>query len=235
MSMLSRFAATGGGVATDPYWNSVSLLLVGNGANGTTTNIVDSSNNHYNMTPAGNTQISTAKSKYGSGSVYFDGSGDYIGSSNWGPSANFGTSNFTIEMWLHATAAPNSNQIIFSAYAYPSSNGVGLYYTGGSSTQIAIVSGSGVVASASGGWGFNNWIHVAIVRSGGTVTLYLGGVNRGSATFTNNCTDGLQYIGRPSDTPLFSYNGYIYDFRITKGVARYTSDFTPPTAPFPTS
>ena len=100
MSMLSRFA-TLGGAATDPYWANVSYLLVGNGANGTTTNIKDSSSNNATTTIVGNTVISTAQSKFGTGSsVVFDGSGDYLTY----PSNTiyaFGTGDFTIECWVY--------------------------------------------------------------------------------------------------------------------------------------
>jgi hypothetical protein len=70
-----QFAAPAG--PTDPYFSNVSLLLHGDGANGSTT-IVDSSPSPKTVTAVGNAQISTAQSKFGGSSLAFDGSGDYL-------------------------------------------------------------------------------------------------------------------------------------------------------------
>ncbi len=111
-----------GGAPTDPYWNNVSLLLVGNGANGTTTNIKDSSKNNVAITIVNDTKISTGQSKYGSGSIYFDGTGDRLL-----PTASslfsFGTGDFTVEGWVFSI----SNAKIFSnGSPSPGSFGIGL-------------------------------------------------------------------------------------------------------------
>ena len=117
------------------------------------------------------------------------------------------------------------------------SNTTGIYlaYAGSAATDLRISTGPSTIFNVSAGWAFNTWLHVAAVRSSGTLTLYINGTSRGSASFTNNCSDGLQYIGRPSDVANYMVQGYISNFRIVKGVAVYTSNFTPSTTPFTTT
>jgi hypothetical protein len=81
----------------------------------------------------------------------------------------------------------------------------------------------------------NNWHHVAVVRSSGTMNFYFDGSAQGSGT-----ADSTNYSGAAgtlrigaSGAYISDLNGYIDDLRITKGVARYTANFTPPTAAFP--
>jgi hypothetical protein len=77
------------------------------------------------------------------------------------------------------------------------------------------------------------WQHFAYVRAAGVLYVYIGGSLGGSAALTTDLTSpGTVRIGVRQDDTL-PYNGYIDDFRITKGVARYTAAFTPPTTPFP--
>ena len=82
----------------DPFANNVVLFLKGNGANGST-NIIDSSPNPKTISVFGDTQISTAQSKYGGSSIVFDGVGDYLEVTPL-TAFNFGTGDFTIESWI---------------------------------------------------------------------------------------------------------------------------------------
>jgi len=75
----------------------------------------------------------------------------------------------------------------------------------------------------------NTWTHVALVRVSGTVTLYVNGTAVGSGSAPGNCTGTNLVIGGYYSTG-YLYNGYLDDLRITKGVARYTANFTPPTS-----
>jgi hypothetical protein len=81
----------------DPNFANVSLLLYGNGINGSTS-IIDSSPSPKTVTAFGNAQISTAQSKFGGSSIAFDGTGDYLTVPD---NDNFalGNGNFTIECW----------------------------------------------------------------------------------------------------------------------------------------
>lgn len=185
-----------------------------------------------NLETVGNAQISTSVKKFGTGSMYFDGNGDYLTPASRDAGV-FGTGDFTVECWVYATGAPQSNQVIWNCNQYPNTTGLYLAYYGSGSTQISVAGGGSSYINASGGWSLNEWHHVAVVRSGSTMTLYIDGTSRGSATFTNNCSDGLVFIGRPYDVANYMMQGYIDELRITKGVARYTANFTAPTAPFP--
>jgi hypothetical protein len=225
--MLSRFA-TLGGVPTDPYWSSVSYLLVGNGANGTTTNIKDSSSNNVATTISGNTVISTAQSQFGSGSsVYFDGSGDYLTLAN-SSLFNFGTGDFTIEGWFYFTTIPSST--------FPSlfQVGGGLYFNFRGSSTIALTDTTTVYAQSSSGITSGSWHYIAVVRGSGVSRVYVNGTGGTAVSCTVSFPQGTPYVF--ADPGTSAYNaGYLYDLRITKGVARYTgSTMTVPTGPLPT-
>lgn len=224
MSMLSRFAATGG--SGDPYWSNVSYLLVGNGANGTTTNIVDSSSNNVSTTITGNTVISTTQSKYGSGSVYFDGTGSRV-NVNSGSVLNFGTADYTVETWVYVSSV-SGIQVILRDNA---TGAFSLLINGNHMELAASGQADDIIGTTSLTTG--NWYYVAVSRSSGTTRLYTNGSLDGSMTTVRNYpSTNPVYIGAiPSAVPL---TGYIYDMRITKGVARYTgSTMTVPTAPLP--
>ena len=234
MSMLSRFATTGGG--GDPYWSNVSLLLVGNGANGTNTNIVDSSANNTTLTNFGSTLISTTQSKFGSGSVYFNGSSQYLKAGTSSALA-FGTGNFTVEFWVYVTGSPNDTGIYDSRASGPGTNETGFTITALTGSVIRIYCNGALIASSGTSY-VNQWVYIAVTRSAGTWNLFINGNSVGTSSAVRNLTNTDTIIGGgrySSDTTVTSFfNGYIYDFRETKGVARYTgSTMTVPTAPLP--
>jgi hypothetical protein len=215
--------------ATDTNINEVSLLLHGDGTNGSTT-ITDSSLTPKTVTAVGNAQISTAQSKFGGASILLDGSGDYldVGSNS---AFGYGLSDFTIETWVYRNVS-SALQVIVDQRAgvaiqlVPTLyiNATTLFYYANGNNRIT----GGVVPDS-------QWVHIALSRSGTSTKLFMNGLQTG-ATYT----DTLNYINSPARIgdrndgaiPTASLNGYIDDFRITK-VCRYTSNFTPPTAPFP--
>ena len=75
------------------------------------------------------------------------------------------------------------------------------------------------------------WTHIAITRSGTTARMFYDGTQVASATTAHDFVDAAFYIGQDGGSNAFI--GYIDDLRITKGYARYTANFTPPTAAFP--
>jgi hypothetical protein len=83
----------------------------------------------------------------------------------------------------------------------------------------------------------NTWAHVACVRSSGTVTLYINGVNAGSGAAAGSISSTVAVsIGNALSGGTFgNFNGYISNARITKGGALYTSVFTPTTTPLTTT
>ncbi len=221
---------------TDPNFANVSLLLHMDGTNGSTT-FTDKSNNALTVTANGNVSVSTTQSKFGGSSATFDGAGDYLTLSSSTPFA-FGTGDFTVEFWLYL----NSNSVTYLIYDSRPSGLNGLYptiYYDASSSRINYYTNTGVrisgnVATASGAWH-----HIALSKSGTSTRLFINGTQSG-ATYTDS-NNYLSGTGRPTigadGNSLGSngYNGYMDELRVTKGVARYTANFTAPTAAFPDS
>jgi hypothetical protein len=209
--------------------NTSLLLNMTNGA------IYDNAETN-NLETVGNAQISTAQSKFGGASMYFDGTGARAVFANT-PNFAFGTGNFTLEFWINF-ANLSSYQTIYS-YGYISSGDLLIQTGNGNGRMIVYVNGPAVITE-SGTASTGTWIHYALVRNGTTLTLYRDGTSSGSATNSTDINTAdiigiganpLNYGGNPPGSAPF--NGYIDDLRITKGVARYTANFTPPTAPFP--
>lgn len=178
----------------------------------------------------GNAQISTSVVKYGTGSMYFDGTGDYIVMRN-NDNFQFGTGNFTIEFWLYASNASSTHGLIAASLT-----GSGYWASLISSNTLywQSVNGTTNLVSTSYSSYYNQWVHVAFVRNSGTTYIYLNGVSAASAadTYNYNGPSGNYEIGRDNDNSAY-LTGYIDDLRITKGVARYTANFTVPARAFP--
>jgi hypothetical protein len=127
-------------VPVDPVFNNVSLLLHGNGTNGSTT-ITDNSPSPKTVTAVGNAQISTAQSKFGGASIAFDGSGDYLTVLN-SSQFNFGVDDFTIEAWFYRTSTA---QFEIASCGNPGADG--FFFTSNTSA-INFGTGSAVVLGA---------------------------------------------------------------------------------------
>jgi hypothetical protein len=166
-------------------------------------------------------QLSTAITKFGNASLYFDGSNDGIFVPN-GLFINFGTGNFTLEFWMYQLSSAGT-QVILDAWNYSPLRF--LVRTSGTSLQFYGPGGDTSYTLPA----TNVWYHVAAVRNGSTFTLYVGGTSRGtwSSSDAMNASTSRWAIGGPSE----GYNGYLDDIRITR-FARYTSNFTPPTSAF---
>ena len=197
-----------------------------------TANIVDKSQINT-LTLVGNTTASTAQTKYASSSIYFDGASDYIITTQ----QELGTEDFTIEGWHYLLSRSNNRNGIFGNYSSYSAGSLGMFagHSSGSSTAYQVsYNGAAFPASVIQGGTivYNQWVHFAVVRNSGILNLYINGTSVGSisATASLNGVGSNFAIGAPSDNLTDGMQGYLEDFRITKGLARYTANFTPPAA-----
>ena len=239
---LDKIKATGTTVGEVHFPKNI-LHLPFDGSNGaTSTSDVSNQNNAVTVNGA---QISTAQSKFGGSSMLFDGSNDYlsVGGSEWNSNLNSG--DFTVEFWIRF----NTVGTAYIIENYNGSNGWGVaLWSGGGGTNYLDgfwhdggwkyiqygVGGSSQYTTPSA----DTWYHVAFVRNGNDWALYLNGTAEGTRTglsgsITSSSNGSLDIGRRFSDT--YFVDGYIDDLRITKGLARYTSNFTPPTTAHLTS
>jgi hypothetical protein len=210
------------------------LLIHADGTNGST-QFVDATRPQI-FTITGNTQISTAQSKFGGSSIRFDGSGDYLSTTysvgNW----KWNNSNYTVEMWAYFTAfpTPGGGNLIglmrpndgFNYWSF-GSNGSGalvFYYYNGNTNFI----------TGSNTFTLNTWHHLAMVYTTGdnTIRLFANGTQVASAVANapqfQSVGDAPVTIGTHQGVTL---NGYLDEIRVSNS-ARYTGNFTPSTTAF---
>ena len=207
---------------SDPYIDNVSLLLHMDGNNNSTT-FLDSSASDLIVTAVGNASITTAFSKFGGSSAYFDGNGDYLVVPEDGNA--IGVNDFTIECWINTINGADYKAIVSLV---PGSDNNALYVF---NNTISWYDGTDRARSAS----FSNgvWNHVAVTRSGTTLRIFLNGEQSASTYTTSaNIANNTVRIGTRGSAAGEWFNGYIDELRMTKGIARYTSNFIPHTAPF---
>jgi hypothetical protein len=215
----------------DAYYPQVAALLHFDGTNGSTT-ITDNSKNNLTVTATNGAFISTAQSKFGGSSVFFDGTDDYVTAPD-NSVFNFGTDNFTIEMWVNFANVTSTWQAIISR-AYGIAGGWRLYKNDANNQLVWYSQATPVVLTTASTLSNNTWSHIAVVRNNGVITIYIDGVSRGSAASSTNYNPGSYAIeiGRGVVTSTYPMTGYIDELRITNGYARYTGNFTPSTTAF---
>jgi hypothetical protein len=209
----------------DPYASNTSLLLHMNEEDGST-RFVDSSINRKTVSVAGNTQIDTAQSKFGGASGLFDGTGDSLAINSSSDYA-FGTGDFTVEFWLKST--DTAGNLITETDS--STNYWATLLFGGSFYWQKSYNASNLYSLSASAILDGNWHHVAASRTGTSHRLFFDGVQQG-ATVTDSTDYSHASVLTIGTGANGSYAGWLDDIRITKGVARYTSNFTPPTRQF---
>jgi hypothetical protein len=209
------------GIATDPSFSKVRLLLHADGTNNSRS-LIDSSGFGATMEMLGNAVISTSQAKFGTASISCTGGGsDYVSLTS---PVSIGTAqDFTIECWVRPLSTTDCGL-------------VGDFDSAGNQQILAILSGqfySYIDGSSiqGGSVSTNTWHHFAVTRSGGTVRGFLNGTQIGTNQTGNTSAIHIGRVGKCKFRG--NYNGYIDDVRITVGEARYTSNFTAPTAAFP--
>ncbi|WP_353246265.1 LamG domain-containing protein, partial [Limnohabitans sp.] len=201
-------------------------------------NIVDDSANQFAITRNGNVSVqkfapfagTTLTTPYFSG--YFDGNGDDLSAPS-NAAFTYETGDFCIEGWFYFTGGVGGSgySYIFAQGASTGAASLGMYIQDG---VYKVWNGSAVITSATG-FVQGSWVHLALTRSGTTMRLFVNGVQSGSATNSSNITTGSTIgisIGRWAEISDSNYiTGYVSNFRVVKGTAIYTANFTPPTAP----
>ena len=215
--------------ASAPSVTPPSLLLHMNGGNGSTT-FTDNSLNGFTVTANGDAQISTAQSKYGGSSGYFDGDGDYLSVPD-NSLFNLQLQDFTIETWLYMQGT--GLQIIVAKWDADGTNAWQIYYN----NEELVLQGPENTFTAFGLINLNQWTHVAITRTASNFRFFIDGIlidtlftEEDDLFGTANLSVGANDAGLGGAN---FYNGYMNDLRIIKGQALYTASFTPPTSQLP--
>ena len=180
--------------------------------------------------------------KYGTGSIQVGSTTlSYVYNPTPIYSSIAANANFTIEGWIYQTAQASAQPGIFSNYTSGGTSAISFFagHTGDSSTRYQLYFNNVFPAVSGGTVALNTWVHFAIVRNGtgsNNVTLYLNGTSLGTCSGNSALVFANPfYIGAAGDALGTAYfQGYIDDFRITNGYARYTANFTPPTSALPT-
>ena len=189
----------------------------------------DQSDSQHLVTTNGNPQLSTAISKF-NGSIYFDGNGDYISipdSDDW-----FLGNVYTIDFWVYRVGEPTYSYWLVCDQ--DTNNKWGFGYWGTSGIYLGRKA-SGIwteYTSGNGTFSAGEWHHVAFVGDGTNTKIYVDGINTQSrpVMYLADLTSPL-LIGQGFESTN-SMIGYIDELRISKGIARWTSNFTPPAAPY---
>ena len=206
-------------------------LLIGNLpylADGSTNNHTLTSNGNPSMQPFTPYDYSQYSSVTNGGSIYFDGSGDYVSMAS-DTSFGLGTGDFTIEWWAYQTATASYAQVFAVGNG---AGGIGAHMRNNGDITVtrpgtAVDHTFAANLSSSG----NTWYHVALVRNGSTLTCFVNGTSVGTGTNSTNYAASHLNIGIDGNNSSSPFTGIISDFRIVKGTAVYTTNFTPPTTP----
>lgn len=206
----------------DPYFNNVTLLHQKG---------QDYSKNHTTFTSVGTGALAnTARYKVGTSSIYLPGTSYFHKT----PDAGIGnfSGDFTIECWINMSTSAVAGRGIMSTGTSALTTNWQLELTA-TNTLSFLYAGATAVNGVTALLG-NTWYHVAVSRSGTTINLYLNGVLEDTKSSSASYTDTTRFAIGTSRTTAAYFTGWIDAVRITKDVARYTSNFTPSTLSFPT-
>lgn len=219
--------------------SSTKVLLHMDGADASTT-FIDSNvgGAAKTWTAAGNAQIDTAQSKFGGSSGLFDGTGDWVSTPD---SSEFtlGNANFTIDLWFNCNKAGGTDADICGQTDGTAAN-TSFFIDRASTNVMRLFVSDGVSFTAiAGTTQFTNllntgWHHLAVVRDQNVLRLFIDGVQENSIAYTAVIPNqaGNPTVGRRGDSVNAPWIGWIDEFRMSIGVARWTANFTPPTSAY---
>lgn len=203
--------------------------------------IVDNSLNAFTITKTGDVRVqrfspfSPVIQAPVSYSTYFDGSGDYLSAPD-DVAFTMGSGDFTIECWINLSTLSGSQMVIGTADAPGNQGSMSFVLNVNSGTpRIGVGYGNAVYyATAASTITANTWVHLAGVRNGASVYIYVNGVQSTAlnmASLAINDSTQIVAVGRNGNYNGEYVTGYISNVRIVKGTAVYTANFTPPTTP----
>jgi len=202
----------------DPYWDDVYIYLDGE-------TLTDTSSFARTVTNSG-VSTSTTQVKYGARSLYFNGSSRLSLS---GSDLGADTGDFTLDLWAYVTSVPDYGYFV-ETREDGATAGAMLFTTDSGGGIGSYVDTGYWLFENQGSLSLNTWNHIALSRSGSTTKAFINGTQVASVTDAINYNkDGFSLGGNYNGSGGF-FNGYMDNIRWTKGVARYTSSFTPPTA-----
>jgi hypothetical protein len=224
------FTTTGYGTTSQSITGAVNLLI-----NYTNAGIYDGKM-AMNLETVSTAQVATAPVKYGSGSMKFNGTSDYLVSFNNVP---MGTGDCTIEAWVYPTYTGSGLYAIFTTG--PGGTTGNLRFGVYASALYLDITGASVFSGTGPTIPTNVWVHMAVTRANGIWRGFINGVLMGSTSTqgTTSIVGTERYVGLLGSTgaaggvPGGWWSGYIDDLRVTQGVARYIANFTPPQQALP--
>lgn len=218
----------------DIYASNTVFLLKNNGvSSATNTTFLDSASSPNTVTKTGNVSYGSFSPFLNETSRYFNGSNTYFSIPD-SDTFNFGSGDFTVEFWAKTTTSSDSTaHPVFNQSASGASSDSSIFVGFGTNASVYVSSGTGWTynATSSGiACNDNEWHHVAAVRTGTSLRIYVDGILRGSTTLAGGFTLGnssrLVEIGYQTSGSY--YVGWASNLRVVKGTAVYTSNFTPP-------
>ena len=224
--------------AGDPNFSKVTALFNFDGSDtATTTTGLDASNKNLSISYATGDQLSNTQKKFGATSIYV-ADGIELSSSD---GFDMGTGDFTMEAWFYFTDFSQS-YALFDQWDSSGSTRHQIWMGKTSSGTAGRLSwyyaGTSVFHSANPAVSTGAWTHIALVRHSGTLKIYINGTadsNTQSYTGQFGRTAGMAFGDQLSGGASGRAQYYLDDLRITKGLARYTSNFTAPTTAHLTS
>ena len=228
------YIKTFGSTAGDDQFAKVTAMFNFDGSDGdTTTAGLDASNKNLSLTYSTGDQLSNTQKKFGATSLYVADNVTISSSDGF----NFGTGDFTIEGWYYLTQF--NNHFLYDQWAGTSS-GAGnnqIYIKSDEGGAIRVYYDGSSRFTTTGGFSLNTWTHLAIVRYSNTIKVYFNGTADGTTQSYSGQygKTGTVYIGEQHAGGGGAPQMYVDDLRVTKGLARYTSNFTAPTTAHLTS
>ena len=200
----------------------------------------DDSPHGHTVTAYSDAAISSTQAKFGGNSLALDGSNDYLTVADHN-NLEFGDDDFTIEFWfwtsnnsIQAPIGKRNNSWVNGDWQFffnRQATGEVEFWSRDYSSSGPLIN---VIADSSG-FGDSQWHHCVLTRSADQFLFFLDGDLKQTVTSSHSITNNSSLINIGRDYYAGGRywwgggsTGYIDDLRITKGVARYTKNFIPP-------